>query len=150
VKQTYGSDTQTRRTRPRGYDRTQAKQNQGRRYSGFWVFSPIRWWNIRKRISAFEAVFNAGNLTRNVVEVLQVNGASCLISFSLLLLPDSRFSPIPPRRHVLFQVLLREPILARRNLHPSGGVPNPFLTASASAKRFFTHFCSGCSLQGLN
>jgi len=23
-------------------------------------------------------------------------------------------------------------------------------TASASAKRFFTHFCSGCSLQGLN
>ena len=23
-------------------------------------------------------------------------------------------------------------------------------TASASAKRFFTHFCSGCSLQGLS
>ena len=27
---------------------------------------------------------------------------------------------------------------------------DPFVTASASAKRFFTHLCSGCSLQGLS
>jgi hypothetical protein len=79
--------------------------------AAFGYFCQIRWWNIKKRISAFEAVFNPGNLTRNVVEVH--SSEWCIVFDFIFPLYEVSFpDPLAVPRGLILQVAAKQHVIS--------------------------------------